>query len=150
MADYRFDSMWILEAPATAAFDALRAFDDHPRWWDYVDSTNQRGAHSVRYEVRSPLRYTLRFDVVLEQAVRPSLITTRATGDLTGTGLWRISQAAGITVLDHSWSVATTKPWMNMIAPVAGPGFRWAHDRVMESGARGLAGVLDGRLLAFA
>lgn len=149
MADYRFRSFWVIEAAAVDAFDALRAFQDHPRWWRHVEGTSQQAAHRVGYAIRSPLGYTLRFDIALEHAVRPSLIETRAVGELSGSGLWRISEAEGITVLDHTWTVATTKPWMNAVAPVARPGFRWAHDRVMESGARGLARELGGRLLAF-
>lgn len=148
MADYRFRSFWVIEAAATDVFDALRAFEEHPQWWRHVAGTDQRAAHMARYEIRSPLRYTLRFDVALERASRPSLIWTRAAGDLSGVGRWRISEAGGITVVDHRWIVATTKRWMNAVAPLARPGFFWAHDRVMESGGRGLARRLDARLLA--
>lgn len=148
MAGYRFVSTWIIEAPATAVFDTLRNFEEHPVWWRHVTATTQRAAHAVRYEIRSPLRYTLTFDVALERAVRPSLIATTAAGDLAGTGIWELRDVGGVTTLNHRWNVATTKAWMNAVAPLAGPAFRWAHDRVMAGGARGLAGVLEARLLA--
>ena len=153
MADYEFDSMWVIETPASRAFDALRAFDDHPGWWRYVRSTSRSGNGrplpiTVRYEIQSPLLYWLRFDVALERAVRPHLISTRATGDLDGTGEWLLSEDDGVTTIRHRWHVATTKSWMNAVAPIGRPAFRWAHDRVMEGGALGLAGVLDARLVA--
>jgi hypothetical protein len=147
MAGYRFESTWVIEAPATAAFDALRRFEEHPRWWRHVASTTQSAAHAVRYEIRSPLWYSLTFDVALQRAVRPSLIATKAAGDLAGTGIWELSDVGGVTTLNHRWTVATTKPWMNAVAPLADPAFRWAHDRVMEGGARGLADMLEARLL---
>ena len=141
MADYQFDSTWVIEAPADRAFDALRRFESHPDWWRYVRSTRRTvpdragsAGITVQYEIQSPLLYSLRFDVELQRAVRPRLITTRATGDLSGTGEWRLSEADGVTTIRHLWNVATTKPWMNAVAPVGRPAFHWAHDRVMEGG----------------
>jgi uncharacterized membrane protein len=150
MAGYRFESVWVIEAPATEAFDALRRFEEHPRWWRHVECANQSAAHAVRYEIRSPLWYSLTFDVALQRAVRPSLIATTATGDLAGSGIWVLRDLGGVTTLNHRWQVATTRPWMNAAAPLADPLFRWAHDRVMEGGARGLAEILGARLLAVA
>ena len=37
------------------------------------------------------------------------------------------------------WNVRTTKPWMNLLAPLARPLFKWNHDVVMGWGAEGLA-----------
>ncbi|HKQ32652.1 MAG TPA: polyketide cyclase, partial [Thermodesulfobacteriota bacterium] len=39
----------------------------------------------------------------------------------------------------YDWQVETTKPWMNLIAPLARPIFKWNHDVVMKWGAEGLA-----------
>lgn len=150
MADYRFDSTWVMEAPVDRAFDALRDFDVHPDWWRYVRSARRADPFAVRYEIQSPLGYSLSFDIALERAVRPHLIATRASGDLTGTGEWHLTESEGVTTIRHLWNVATTKPWMNVVAPLGRPAFRWAHDRVMEGGAQGLAEVLGARLLVVA
>jgi len=151
MTDYRFDSTWMMEAPIDGVFDALRDYETHPSWWQDVRSANStdRLGVTVRYEIQSPLLYSLSFDVALRRVVRPYLIATRATGDLAGTGEWLLNESDGVTTIRHRWQVATTKPWMNALAPVGRPAFRWAHDRVMEHGARGLADALDARLLAF-
>jgi uncharacterized membrane protein len=147
-ARYLFNSTWVVEASAERAFDVLRDYETHPRWWQHIRTTRRSdGGTAVRYEIQSPLLYWLRFDVELEEAVRPRLIATRATGDLDGNGVWQLRQDDGVTTITHSWDVSTTKPWMNAVAPIAGPAFRWAHDRTMERGARGLAAVLGARLL---
>ena len=42
----------------------------------------------------------------------------------------------------------TTKPWMNAVAPIAAPVFRWNHHQVMRWGGEGIARHLGCRLLA--
>jgi hypothetical protein len=44
--------------------------------------------------------------------------------------------------------VRTTKRWMNAIAPVARPVFAWNHHAVMKNGGRGLAQLLNTKLVA--
>ena len=39
----------------------------------------------------------------------------------------------------YDWNVATTKAWMNLLAPVARPVFKWNHDVVMGWGAEGIS-----------
>ena len=39
----------------------------------------------------------------------------------------------------YEWNVATTKAWMNLLAPVARPVFEWNHDWVMARGGEGIA-----------
>jgi hypothetical protein len=46
------------------------------------------------------------------------------------------------------WQVATSRAWMNALAPVLAPAFRWNHGAVMAAGARGLASHLGVELLA--
>ena len=37
---------------------------------------------------------------------------------------------------------------MNLVAPIAGPIFRWNHNAVMHQGGEGLAALLGAKLLA--
>ena len=62
-----------------------------------------------------------------------------AVGELTGTGRWHLTHDAGLTDVRYDWNVRTTRPWMNLLAPVARPIFKWNHDVVMDWGADGLA-----------
>jgi hypothetical protein len=71
-----------------------------------------------------------------------------ATGALTGTGYWRLFEQDGVTAVTYEWNVRTTKPWMNLLAPVAKPVFEYNHHVVMRWGGEGLARELGCRLLA--
>ena len=53
-----------------------------------------------------------------------------------------------VTAVVYEWNVSTTKPWMNLLAPIARPLFAWNHDWVMRNGGEGLAQLLGCRLLA--
>ena len=50
--------------------------------------------------------------------------------------------------LRHTWVVATTKRWMNVLAPLARPAFSRNHSVVMRDFASGLAGRLDAPLMS--
>jgi hypothetical protein len=67
------------------------------------------------------------------------LIQATAIGGLSGTGLWQFSEIDGLTVVRYDWRVKTTKSWMNLLAPIARPLFKWNHDVVMRWGGEGLA-----------
>jgi hypothetical protein len=84
----------------------------------------------------------VRFDVVATRVERPSLLEGEATGGLVGTGRWRLFEADAdrpLTAVTYEWNVRTPKAWMNLLAPIAAPVFRWNHDRIMAAGGRGLA-----------
>ena len=73
-----------------------------------------------------------------------------AAGELTGAGHWRLFECKGVTAVTYEWDVATTKPWMNLIAPVARRVFEYNHNVVMRWGGEGLAQRLGCNLLATA
>jgi hypothetical protein len=54
----------------------------------------------------------------------------------------RFEHEAGVTTVRYKWRVETTRWWMNLLAPIARPVFRWNHDRLMRNGSMGLAGIL--------
>ncbi len=78
---------------------------------------------------------------------RPHLLGGEASGELAGTGFWRFYEEGGTTAVVYDWDVRTTKPWMNLVAPVAKPIFRANHNWVMRNGGEGLARKLGVRLL---
>ncbi|MEA2367019.1 MAG: hypothetical protein QOI32_2531, partial [Thermoleophilaceae bacterium] len=71
-----------------------------------------------------------------------------ASGELTGSGHWRLFEQAGVTAVTYEWNVRTTRAWMNALAPIARPVFEYNHNVVMRWGGEGLARVLNCRLLA--
>jgi hypothetical protein len=154
MADYRFESVWVLGAAQATVLDVLTDFVRYPQWWPAVRAVTHLTAGdaagigmTVEYLIYSPLGYSLNFRTTLERHQPPNLFRARCEGDLEGSGLVTLSYADGATTARYSWQVATTKRWMNLLAPVARPLFSWAHARVMLRGARGLAGYLGVPLL---
>lgn len=89
----------------------------------------------------------MRFEARIIRIEPYDLIEADADGELAGTGRWRFF-GKGETTVTYEWNVRTTRPWMNLVAPVARPVFRWNHNVVMHQGGEGLAGLLGARLLA--
>jgi hypothetical protein len=103
-----------------------------------------------RYRVawRSRIPYVLEFDFTVRGLAKGRWIEGDATGDLEGTGSWRLFEDGGVTAVVYDWEVASTKRWMNALGPVARPIFEYNHDVVMRWGGEGLARRLGVRLLA--
>ncbi len=80
---------------------------------------------------------------------RPLVLEGQARGELEGVGRWRFYEGE-TTAVTYEWRVRTTRAWMNALAPIAGPIFRWNHDWVMRQGGRGLARRLGAQLLSAA
>ena len=65
-----------------------------------------------------------------------------------GVGRWRLYEQDGITAVLYEWNVATSKAWMNLLAPLLRPVFEWNHDWVMARGGEGIAQPLGCGFLA--
>jgi hypothetical protein len=101
-----------------------------------------------RYTWASRLPYQLSFQMRTTRADRPHRLEGEAIGELTGTGRWTLTESGSATSVRYDWEVATTRRWMNTLAPILAPAFRWNHGQVMGQGGRGVAQHLGVRLLA--
>ena len=154
MASYSFLTAWILDARREDVWEAIYAIDRWPQWWRGVREV-ERLAHGdadgigarYRHEWRSVIPYPVRFEAQITRIEPQLLIEADAHGELTGTGRWRFFGDRE-TVVTYEWNVRTTKPWMNVVAPFAGPVFRWNHNAVMHQGGEGLAALLGAKLIA--
>ena len=63
----------------------------------------------------------------------------RRAASSTGSGAGASTSRTGVTAVLYEWNVATTKPWMNRLAPLLRPAFEWNHDWVMARGGEGMA-----------
>jgi hypothetical protein len=97
---------------------------------------------------KSLLPYRVEFEVTTTRIERPHLMEGDAVGELSGVGCWRLYEQDGVTAVLYEWNVATSKAWMNVLAPIARPVFEWNHDWVMARGGEGIAALLGCRLLA--
>jgi hypothetical protein len=154
VARYSFLTTWLLSGPIEPIWDAIYASERWPEWWKgvtwvrEVEPGREDGVDKV-FDIawRSRLPYDLEFRTRVTRVERPHVMEGQASGELTGTGRWRLFEAAGATAVVYEWDVETTKRWMNLLAPLARPVFAWNHDWVMTSGGRGLARLLGVPLL---
>lgn len=156
MAAYSFLTTWLLESPREPVWEAIYDQARWPEWWRGVEVAEEvspgdgdDGVGTVARMVwRSLLPYRVEFEVTTTRVERLHLLEGDAVGGLTGVGRWRLYEQEGVTAVLYEWNVATTKTWMNLLAPVARPVFEWNHDWVMARGGEGIAGLLGCRLLA--
>jgi hypothetical protein len=155
MAEYKFLTTWLLEAPREQVFDAIYDQARWPQWWRGVEEAEEirsgedDGVGTVaRMAWKSLLPYRVEFEVTTTRIERPHLLEGDAVGELSGVGRWRLYEQEGITAVLFEWFVATSKAWMNLLAPLARPVFEWIHDWVMARGGEGIAALLGCRLLA--
>lgn len=155
MAEYRFLTTWLLDSPCEPVWEAIYAQERWPEWWRGVEEVEEirpgdgsRVGPVSRMVWRSLLPYRVEFEITATRVERPHLLEADAAGDLQGIGRWRLFERDGATAVLYEWNVATTKPWMNLVAPVARPVFEWNHHWVMKRGGEGISGLLGCRLLA--
>jgi hypothetical protein len=153
VAEYSFLTTWLLESPREPVWEAIHDQQRWPQWWRGVEEVTQLrddgDVGSVAGMVwKSLLPYRVRFEVETTRVERPHLMEGRASGELAGVGRWRLYEDEGVTAVLYEWNVATTRRWMNLVAPIARPIFEWNHDWVMARGGEGLARLLGVRLLA--
>lgn len=155
MAEYRFVTVWRIEAPIDDAWDAISQSDRWPAWWDRVRQVveiapgDEHGVGNVRrYAWKSRLPYLLRFGLRVTRVERPRVLEGLSAGEPVGRGTWNLSTNGAVTTIRNTWDVQTTSWWMNALAPVARPIFAWNHAYSMRRGGEGLARLLGARLAA--
>jgi hypothetical protein len=155
VAEYRFVTTWLLEAPREPIWDAIYESERWPEWWhgvleaDKLEEGDESGVGQYgRYVWKSKLPYRLEFFVRTTKVEKPHLLEGNAEGELAGVGRWRLFEQGAVTAVLYEWNVRTTRAWMNLLAPVARPIFAVNHDYVMRNGGHGIAKLLGVPLLA--
>lgn len=152
MNSYQLASHWHFVAPIDRIWDGIYAVEAWPKWWKYVlaveelEQGDDAGVGAVRrYTWGSRLPYRLSFSMRTTVVNWPQLLEGVAQGELNGLGRWTLNQEGATTHVRYDWQVSTSRPWMNALAPILAPMFRWNHGEVMAEGARGLARYLGVR-----
>lgn len=144
--EYRFVTMWKSGAPLEAVWNEIYHSERWPEWWKGVEEVvelrkgDDLGVGSVRrYTWKSALPYRLSFESETVRVEPMLLLEGIAMGELDGRGVWKLSSDGRYTTVRYDWQVRTSKAWMNLLAPIAEPLFKWNHDVIMGWGAKGLA-----------
>ncbi len=152
MREYAFLTEWSFQAPLVAVWELIERADEWPTWWRGVlESSELRpgdadGVGSIRRTTwKSRLPYKLTFNSEIIRVEKHRAIELRAFGELDGWGLWTFGGNPHQTTVSYDWRVRTDKTWMNLLAPVTGPLFRWNHDVIMRWGEEGLRRRLGSR-----
>jgi hypothetical protein len=161
MTDYRFVTTWRIDASIDRVWEALIHPERWPDWWPGVLAVQELSAGDAagigdrrRYTWKSKLPYKLVFDVTTTRIERPHHLEGIATGELEGMGRWLLSErnseggaaTEAATEVRYTWEVRTTRPWMNLLAPIARPIFARNHDIIMRWGGDGLGRLLGARV----
>ena len=153
---YEFVTIWRFDAPIEKVWDQIKDSENWSNWWKGVikvvklkDGDANGLGKVIRSTWRSALPYTLEFDSEVVRIGPLKIIEARAFGELEGVGLWTLTaEIESETSVRYDWKVKTTKGWMNYLAPIAKPFFRWNHDKIMNWGGKGLAKRLNCRLIS--
>lgn len=152
---FDFTTIWRIAAPVEPIWAEIENYEGWSDWWDGVLRVEKLGDGDkdgvgaiYRSTWKSVLPYKITFDSEVLRVEHLRTIEARAFGQLEGKGVWQFaSETDNITRVRYNWRVKSTKAWMNLIAPVAEPVFKWNHDVLMKWGGEALAEKLDCRLL---
>ncbi|MGH8661360.1 MAG: SRPBCC family protein [Burkholderiales bacterium] len=157
MAEYRLTTHWRFDAPVERVYEAICQPARWPNWWWGAKNVvelrpgDERGVGRLLCCTwKGLLPYTLTFTVQVVRVLPLVALEGVASGELEGVGRWLFSQEGSITAVCYEWRVRTTRLWMNVLAPIASPLFEWNHNLIMHEGAKGLARLLDARLISLA
>ncbi|MFA3760599.1 SRPBCC family protein [Yersinia sp. 2544 StPb PI] len=146
MAEYRFSTIWQVKAPLQAVWDILCHPDMWPYWWKSleqiieIEKGDLQGIGALhRYTWKGVLPYRITFDIHVVTIMPLHLLEGQASGEVEGIGQWSLFYNGSDTIVRYDWHIRTNTRWMNCLAPIAAPLFRWNHDSVMREGAKGLA-----------
>lgn len=152
---YNFETNWKFESEVNQVWELIGGFK-YSEWWRGVSSeriyqgTRQDGiGDKYQYVFRTKLPYQLAFVAEIVEKEAPYSLEIRATGELEGRGVWKLSQAGSLTHVQYVWQVNANKKWMNRLAPILKPAFIWNHDQVMDQGAKGIAHALGVNLVSY-
>jgi uncharacterized protein YndB with AHSA1/START domain len=149
-ADYHHISTRQLRAPIEPVWAAISQLEQLPAWYPAVQQVqtltpgDPDGVGTrVRYVIKGRLPMPLAFEATIARVNPPRELKLQAEGDLAGTGRWELQQQGEVTTVRYLWDVHTTKPWMNLAAPIARPLFTWNSKGVMLQAGQGLARHLE-------
>ena len=120
-------------------WEAFCRTDRFPEWWPWLrvpPTARLVEGTTTPCVVRSPLLYSLRFDVSVLKVVPERLVTTRVSGDLDGTARLEVAPHPEGSEARLAWEVDVVAPPLRAASRVARPVMEWGHDWVVEMGLR--------------
>ena len=142
-AEYVFVDEWDVDAPMEAVFDAIADARTYPEWWKPVyisvqgDCAPAVGCRTRQY-FKGRLPYKLRMTSEIVRYDPPRQFEVKATGDLTGRGVWTLTPTGRGVQVRFDWRVNADKPLLRVLTPLLRPLFRWNHNWAVKRAMEGL------------
>jgi hypothetical protein len=156
VANYRFVTVSEIAVPVERAWIEISRPDGWATWWPgltavkEIEPGDEHGLGALEeFTFKSRLPYTLSFQGRITRIDPYKRMDVEAEGELEGVAVYELEDLGASTRMTLTWTVKTTKLWMNILAPVARPFFAWNHDVLMKAGARGLARKLGSEVTRF-
>lgn len=156
MANYRFVTTTEVAAPIERVWEQVSRPERWVTWWPGLVAVTELepGDKDARgslqeFTFKSKLPYTLSFRGRITRVDPMTRMDIHAVGELEGDAVYDLEDLGHSTRMRLTWTVRTTKTWMNLLAPLARPFFAWNHDVLMKAGSRGLARKLGTEVSAF-
>jgi polyketide cyclase/dehydrase/lipid transport protein len=142
---YHFRTDWRFSAPPARVWKVVMDLERYPSIWrDFPSVRLVRGdgrsvGSAFACVTRGSLPYSLRYVLEVVHFDEPRSAVLRSSGDLVGTGRWEFSETeTGTTLATYYWDVATTRPVLNLIAPLTRRYLERNHTAVMDRGYKAL------------
>jgi uncharacterized protein YndB with AHSA1/START domain len=151
--EYVFRDEWDVGAPIGDVFDALADARTYPEWWKPVyvaaeaDGPPAVGVAS-RQRFKGRLPYHLKTISRIVRLERPHKIEAEVRGDLSGRGIWTLTEKDRGTHVAFDWRVNADRPLLRYLTPLLRPLFRWNHDWAIARAREGLEPYVRERLAA--
>jgi len=136
-APFSFDRSWWFPVPPAQLWATLVRTDEYPSWWTWLRELDTDGlapGNTARCVIQSPLPYTLRCTITVEELRAPETIMTTVTGDLCGPAGLHVEDAKDGSTARLCWTLDLGNPLLSRLALVGRPAMSWAHDRIVATG----------------
>jgi hypothetical protein len=134
---FHFARTWELEVPPDRFWDTISRTDEYRTWWPWLRQFDADGVHegaTWHAVIQSPLPYTLRVRLVLDEVVPCHRLATTVTGDIEGWAALDLRGDDQASAVDIEWDMRPRSRAMQMAAIVARPLLRWSHEWVLARG----------------
>jgi quercetin dioxygenase-like cupin family protein/uncharacterized protein YndB with AHSA1/START domain len=141
--EYVFVDEWDVAAPVDAVFELLADARTYPSWWRpvYLDAESDGPpelGRVARQHFKGRLPYHLHTTSTITVFEPPARLGADVVGDLSGRGLWTLTESSGVTHVRFDWQVLADKPLLRVLTPVLRPLFRWNHAWAIARAREGL------------
>lgn len=144
--EFHLVSAWTVPATIAEVAGILMEPERFPDWWpdvylgvQVIDRGDAAGIGSrIAVHSKGWLPYHLHWEGRLVSSDAPRTWQIAATGDLTGTGIWTLSQHGSVARIRYDWRVVADRPLFRLLAPAFGPVLAWNHRWAMARGEEGL------------